>query len=111
MYVLLNKLILDILVNMLKKEKKRAQDAINQLEDSGPRMQRSVSHDQQLSNGIDPAYSTSRTRHQSDVHKSHDRSHDHNLSSRSSTEVEKSVEASSSSYRLKDSKRKLLGNK
>ena len=95
---------------MLKKEKKRAQDAVNQLEDSGHHLQRSVSHDQQLTNGIEPSHGSSRTRHQSEeVYKSHDRSQELSRQSKSNLEVEKSVEASSSSYRLKDSKRKILG--
>ena len=97
---------------MLKKEKKRAQDAINQLEESNRHLPRhnitssSISHDQQLTNGRGHGES----RHQSqEVHQSHDRSYgrSHERShDTSSDQDEKPV--GGSSHQHKDTKR-LLG--
>ncbi|XP_071801723.1 kinesin-like protein KIF6 [Asterias amurensis] len=141
---------INILVNMLKKEKKRAHDALSQLHNPGQNSHSNLSassSDQDIPNGFSSsmAAAPSRKHHQSeDTHRSGGRSHQsedtHRSGGRSQQERNKSAEddrshdrdrqsvdqseesyrsdstsrhreeSNSSSYRLKDSKRKILGD-
>ncbi|XP_022097361.1 kinesin-like protein KIF6 [Acanthaster planci] len=125
---------INILVNMLKKEKKRAQDALSQLHNPGGNHHQELSassSDQDIPNGYNANISSYKTNSKpQEPHRSHGRSGQGRIQSdeeyrsrdsdrqsvdqsdamRRSGDRERHKENSSSSYRLKDSKRKILGD-
>ncbi|XP_077994037.1 kinesin-like protein KIF6 [Glandiceps talaboti] len=98
---------INILVNMLKKEKKRAQDAVNQLESSGRPVHSSSGNE--MPNGH--ARPHSRSRHRS-VELSHSHSQNQEQSDRSRIPDQSRNQESTSRHQpqMKDSKRRILGD-